>query len=363
MIAHYKKSIEKVWKETLTATEKLDFLDQLLRDEAAWKNALRQEFDQDVDTGKTYLSADQSTALLQRLYERMQVNDIHTPQPANKKVFFLSRHVKWWGAAAAAAVAGILFLLYAQPPASKTRVPSIAQVKIDTPAAKQIQRYTNNQATRQTITLEDSSIVILAKGSAITYYKGFPNNKREIRLSGQAWFQVAANSDKPFTVYTANIATTALGTRFMVNTKKEQQVLVQLFEGKVVVRSATQQWTMKNIYLQPGEECRIDPLHKEYQVRPFTKQSNITNLTNTGATLADNNGNLQFTQTPLPKVLTQLGQRYQVHFRYETAAINKEQVTGSFPASDSLETTLSILRTLNKLSFNKNGDTITVSKQ
>lgn len=360
MIAHYKKSIEKVWKETLTANEKIDFLDQLLRDETAWKNALQQEFNHDVDKAKTYLSAVQSAALLQRLYEKMQVTDLRTPQQKHNKVFSLSRKMKGW--VAAAALAGLIFLLYPQPPVPAPPT-SLSHATIDTPAARQVQQYTNDQTARQTITLEDSSVVILAKGSAISYYKGFPDNRRDIQLSGQAWFRVAANSAKPFTVYAAGITTTALGTRFMVNTQKDHQVHVQLFEGKVVVRSTAPQWVMKNIYLQPGEECHIDPLHKEYQVRPFTKRTNITNLASTNTTLADNNGNLQFSQTPLPKVLIQLGQRYQVYFQYEAVAINHEQVTGSFPASDSLETTLSILRTLNKLSFNRNGDTITVNKQ
>lgn len=360
MIAHYKKSIEKVWQETLTATEKVRFLEQLLQDETAWKKALQQEFDQDVTRAAKYLSADQSATLLQRLHEKMQVADLRTPPTATGRTISLPRYLKW--GLAAAAIAGCLFLLYPQPPASRTNT-QISQSVAATPAARQVQQYVNDQQRRQTITLEDGSAVILAKGSAISYYKGFPDNRRDIQLVGQAWFQVAPNSAKPFTVYAANIATTALGTRFMVSTKKDHQVHVQLFEGKVVVATTGQQWKMKNIYLQPGEECRIDQLHHEYQVRPFTRQTNTATPPAHTNTMPDSNkDNLQFIQTPLAEVLSQLEQRYHVHFRYEIRTINNDQVTGSFPASDSLETTLSILRTLNKLSFSKNGDTITVSK-
>ena len=68
----------------------------------------------------------------------------------------------------------------------------------------------------------------------------FQNNKREIYLEGEAYFKVAKDKTKPFTVFAGALATTALGTQFRITAKKNTpgNITVKLFTGKVAIRSS-----------------------------------------------------------------------------------------------------------------------------
>ncbi|HVX01306.1 MAG TPA: FecR domain-containing protein, partial [Candidatus Babeliaceae bacterium] len=72
--------------------------------------------------------------------------------------------------------------------------------------------YTTAQHERKRVVLSDSSVIFLSPGSSIKVQQPFPKNKRDIVLSGEAFFEVAQDPLRPFTVITDNIRTTALGT-------------------------------------------------------------------------------------------------------------------------------------------------------
>ena len=84
--------------------------------------------------------------------------------------------------------------------------------------------------------MPDGSIVILNSNSSLSLDADFNKEKREIRLTGDAFFKVAKDAKRPFIVYSENIATTALGYRVLCAWKKEMRIKgiqVDLLEGKV----------------------------------------------------------------------------------------------------------------------------------
>lgn len=66
------------------------------------------------------------------------------------------------------------------------------------------------------VRLADGTLVMLNAGSRLTYPKEFSGNKREVTLSGQAFFSVHPDKAHPFVVKTKNMDVTALGTAFEV---------------------------------------------------------------------------------------------------------------------------------------------------
>lgn len=109
---------------------------------------------------------------------------------------------------------------------------------------------------RSNIVLPDGSEVVLNAQSSIRYRKGFVGNKREVVLSGEAFFKVAKDSLKPFEVYTANTVTRALGTSFNVKAfEDDTDVHIALIEGKVSVINS--QKSIKTT-LSPGEGIIYD---------------------------------------------------------------------------------------------------------
>lgn len=85
----------------------------------------------------------------------------------------------------------------------------------------------NTTDTPQQLVLQDGSELKLFGNSMISYYEPFIDNKRNITLIGKADFKVAKDKTKPFTVFSGDISTTALGTRFTVTAFKKDKSKVE----------------------------------------------------------------------------------------------------------------------------------------
>jgi hypothetical protein len=86
--------------------------------------------------------------------------------------------------------------------------------------------------------LPDGSKVELYPQSWINFDREMMGTVRSVKLVGKAFFQVAKDAKRPFTVYSGDISTTAIGTRFIVRSfESENNISVRLEEGKVVINT------------------------------------------------------------------------------------------------------------------------------
>lgn len=362
MTEQYQAAIGKVWKEALSTEEKLRLLEALTRDEAGWKTALQQQFQQDAQSGAQYLSAARSVQLLQLLHERIRLMDESATgmAPETKLVNMRTRIIRWATGAAAAILIIAGFFWY---PSKKTNAtfPSLALYK----PVKEYQRCSNQTQQTQQFRLQDGSEVRLAPGSSIVHAYGFTNSGRTIQLAGEAWFDVAKDSPRPFSVTAGGVTTTALGTKFSMSSQRNRGVAVQLFEGKVKIEAVPGAKEIGTIILEPGQQCVIDEqLHAAVSKMWTDKAIAATTVpvTTEKSNTIKRMKPIEFVQTPLVDVLDQLGNRYHVHFRYDATELNNDQVTGTFLPSDELSVALKLLRSINNLSFSQYQDTIQVSK-
>ncbi|MBX2843474.1 MAG: FecR domain-containing protein [Flammeovirgaceae bacterium] len=89
-----------------------------------------------------------------------------------------------------------------------------------------------------TLVLKDGSKIKLNSESKLRFPKNFANDKRVVYLEGEAFFEVAKDSTRPFTIYSVNLSTTVLGTSFNVRAyANEKEMKVALLEGKVRVKN------------------------------------------------------------------------------------------------------------------------------
>jgi transmembrane sensor len=84
------------------------------------------------------------------------------------------------------------------------------------------------------ITLGDGTKVILSKGARLTVEKSFPADTREVRLEGDAIFNVTKSKEHPFIVHGNGYETKVLGTVFKIS-QAGKTFNVDLYEGKVLV--------------------------------------------------------------------------------------------------------------------------------
>lgn len=97
----------------------------------------------------------------------------------------------------------------------------------------------NNQNTQpRTFLLQDSSRIVLYPNGKLRYPKQFDKAKREVYLTGQAFFSVKRNPQQPFWVYTDQISTQVLGTSFLV-TADSRHAKVAVRSGRVSVYMRT----------------------------------------------------------------------------------------------------------------------------
>ena len=69
------------------------------------------------------------------------------------------------------------------------------------------------------VLLSDGSVAWLNENARLSYPDLFLDNERKVELSGEAFFEIVKNPDKPFIVSTNNASVKVLGTSFNVNTQ------------------------------------------------------------------------------------------------------------------------------------------------
>jgi ferric-dicitrate binding protein FerR (iron transport regulator) len=137
---------------------------------------------------------------------------------------------------------------------------------INTPVVDMVEHSTV-PGVKSHLTLSDGSRVILNSGSKLTYAKNFEAEKREVFLDGEAFFNVAKDSNRPFVVNSMDTKTTALGTSFNVSAYQGETLNVSLLTGKVVVNRVGE--AEEGVILNPGEALRIDTKNDRFSKSDF----------------------------------------------------------------------------------------------
>ena len=112
---------------------------------------------------------------------------------------------------------------------------------------------------KSTLHLSDGTIIKLNSGSKISYPRQFKDGLREVRLEGEAFFEVAKDKKRPFTVLTGDVTTTVLGTSFNIKAvENTDQIQVAVVTGKVEVKSnivSSENESEKWVYLEPNSQA------------------------------------------------------------------------------------------------------------
>jgi ferric-dicitrate binding protein FerR (iron transport regulator) len=157
------------------------------------------------------------------------------------------------------------------------------------------------EGTRTHFELPDGSKVSLNGGASLQYVAGF-NKNRQVKLDGEAYFDVAHQASSPFVVQTDVLDVKVLGTKFSVaSLKNENSVEVILEEGKVRLEGKERSFSE---VLKPNEGFFYDREARSGKIAPVDAPS----LT------AWKDGLLIFRSEPLGEVLKRIGRWYNVQF-------------------------------------------------
>lgn len=161
------------------------------------------------------------------------------------------------------------------------------------------------------VKLSDGSRITLYKNSRVSYPVKFEADKREVYLTGEAFFNIAKNPNKPFLVHAGDIVTRVLGTSFFVKApNKETNVQVEVITGKVSVFE---------INTQPNGGVVLSPNHKVtfYEGQHHFVTGLIDNPQPQIAAEQDNANLFEFHDTPLSEVLEKISAIYGIRIEVE----------------------------------------------
>ncbi|MFN3377905.1 MAG: FecR family protein [Runella zeae] len=157
-------------------------------------------------------------------------------QIADKRSMIIPLWQQTWFKIGAAAIALFMigWLLYYEK--QKIHITPYQQVVGQLKDEVKLLEFTNTTSFPQSVTLSDGSSVVLQPETSISYPTTFLADKREVVLSGEAFFEVSKNPNKPFFVFANGLTTKVIGTSFTVKAyDKDQEVKVIVKTGKVSV--------------------------------------------------------------------------------------------------------------------------------
>ena len=184
--------------------------------------------------------------------------------------------------------------------------------------------------------LADGSKVWLNAASSLKFPNQFDGPERVVELSGEAFFEVTNNSNKPFRVKIKDAEVEVLGTHFNVMAYEDESISrTTLIEGSVRMESGAEP-----VVLKPGEQAEIP--YPSPGVVPTIK---VVPIANTNAVLAWKNGFFQFDNDDLHTVMRTISRAYNVEVQFDSN-IPETRIAGVFPRQQSLATTLNFLEHL-----------------
>lgn len=314
--------------------------------------------DDEAERVKQYLEAHPQDATDYLIAQWEQAGEETAPVPGRKtmwrslqqiielrgaKRFTLS--AMWWSAAAMLIVAMTVWAIdrTQQKPAGDRPVASISA---DRQPVRLLRFNTGTQPL--TVTLPDSSEVVLQPGASIRYADSLATaSTRQVELEGEGLFSVKKDPSRPFTVWAGPSATTALGTIFSV-APRLQGYCVRLLEGRVLVQlfDSINGSLKQQVILKPGQQADLDTLQNAAQVKQIQV---VSGQPARQQSLKVNKTDLHFENAPLTEVLDKLGKYYGVTLHYEKEVINDKYFTGQVKANDSLPVLLQIIAQMNGL--------------
>lgn len=196
---------------------------------------------------------------------------------------------------------------------------------------------------RASLRLSDGTLVWLNSGSRLEYPTHFATDNRQVRLEGEAYFEVQRDEALPFIVQTNALDVKVLGTKFNVSSYEKEETIVTLKEGKVQVDC------------NAGKESYI--LHPNEQI--VYSESKGAELLQVDANRISSwtTGDLIFVNEPLEHIVKVLERRFNVKIKIENSVLVNKRFTCTVKQAERADQVLDLLQKTRDLVYEKNNQT------
>ena len=183
--------------------------------------------------------------------------------------------------------------------------------------------YTTNKGVKGKVTLPDGTVVSLNSDSYLKCPGRFSGDTRELEFSGEGFFEVVKNPDKPMVIrLDNNINVIVKGTKFNLSSyKNDQSVSALLISGEITI--------VKNSDTHKNHEIQVKPNEKIF-IAKNDKKVNLIEPKEFMPTIGWKEGWLVFDETPMSEVLKKLERWHGIQFIVEDQKILNQKFTARF---------------------------------
>lgn len=189
--------------------------------------------------------------------------------------------------------------------------------------------------------LSDGSIVWLSPKSKLRYPKKFIGAYRQVKMTGEAFFEVTKDHAHPFIIYSGGVVTRVWGTSFRIRALQQAATEVSVVTGKVSVK------------IPDHDESEVMLLPKQKVIyQQFNNSLKRDVETGRSAMRIWQKAAISFDNVPLSRVLNTLDKQYGMHIHTDDKELGsyllKADFTGqNLPAIlDMLENSLNVSYTM-----------------
>jgi len=197
------------------------------------------------------------------------------------------------------------------------------------------------------VILSDGTEVWLNAESTIKFPSSFTQSQRRVELSGEAYFKVARNAARPFTVSTERMDILVTGTEFNLRSYKTEAPCVSLVKGSVTVVNPDSK----------AAECRLEPGQSAWR---DSQGAFHVSKADTYSVTQWVEGFFYFDNAPLINILRELGRWYNLGVVFKDSSTASYNLHFSASRSDDIKETLAAISNIVKVSITIEGTDIVV---
>lgn len=199
------------------------------------------------------------------------------------------------------------------------------------------------------VVLSDGTKVWLNASSAIKYPTQFSADSRTVYLTGEAFFDVTKDANRPFIVSTNDMEIEVLGTSFNVMAYPEDNLVeATLVTGEVKVKTSN-----SNCVLKPGKQAKLDRNLESLKEVPV----------NTDLYTSWKDGKYIFEYVNIETVMTKLSRWYGMNITFQNEKDKNFHFTGTLHKYDDIRQTLHIIELATNVKFEIKENEVLVSKK
>lgn len=198
------------------------------------------------------------------------------------------------------------------------------------------------------LTCSDGTKIWLNSETTLKYPIVFSKASRDVYLEGEAFFEVAENSNWPFVVHVSGVKVQVLGTSFNIRAYRDEEAsTTTLVTGRVHVEDSGSE---KEFHLTPNEQAVVSPQGTEIRkvdINPF---------------IAWKNGRILFEGNELEDIFKDLSRWYNVEVSYADEEVKGLKFNIDIRRYSDFDTILEILELTKKVKFEIYGNKVIIGK-